>query len=287
MITVLIPAFNEEGAVALTIARIREILEADQSLAGSEILLVDDGSRDNTAAEAEQAGATVVRNPHNLGYGSALKRGIKAAQHEVICIMDADLTYPPEAIPMLYREYCRGFDMVVGARTGEHYRQSALKAPMRRVLQFLVEYTANRKIPDVNSGFRIFDRATAGAFFDHLCNTFSFTTSLTLAYMMNDRFVTYVYIDYFERRGRSKVRMIRDSLRTLQYILEAVMYYNPLKIFMLMSGLLLATAVIGFLAGAVTRLNAPYYLSVGCVLIAILVFCFGLLAVLLKQIMQK
>jgi hypothetical protein len=177
--------------------------------------------------------------------------------------------------------------MVVGQRSGQHYRESLFKAPMRWVLKFLVEYAAGRRIPDINSGLRVFDRKTAIAFFPHVCDTFSFTTSLTLAYMMNGKFVGYVPISYHRRAGRSKVMLLRDALRTLQYIVEAVIYFNPLKAFLLLASLTVAGSVVSFLLGAILSLKAPYYLGVGGLMLAILTLCLGFLAVLLKQIMLQ
>jgi hypothetical protein len=116
---------------------------------------------------------------------------------------------------------------------------------------------------------------------------FSFTTSLTLAYMMNSKFVAYLEIDYRERVGRSKVRLFRDSVRTLQNILEAATYYNPLKIFLLFGSICLVLAVVSIVFGIILQLVSAFMLGVGAILLAILVFAMGLLAVLLKQIMDR
>lgn len=284
MISVLIPAYNEIGAIHDTVTTIRSVLD-DAGLSDAEILVVDDGSADGTCEKAITAGARVVRNPHNLGYGYSLKRGISAAAFDTIVITDADLTYPADQIPQLLETYRQGFDMVVGARTGKHYRESALKAPLRYVLRLMVEFAAGRKIPDINSGLRIFDRRTVTGYFSHLCNTFSFTTSMTLAYMMNGKFVTYLPIDYNARVGETKVRLFRDSLRTLQYITEAVIFFNPLKAFMLLSAVAVVMSGVSFLAAAVTSLAAPYYLGISGLFLAALILAMGFLAVLLKQIM--
>jgi glycosyltransferase involved in cell wall biosynthesis len=229
----------------------------------------------------------VVQRPHNLGYGSAIKAGILHASNDTIAIIDADLTYPVDAIPVLLTEFGKGFDMVVGARTGEHYRESALKAPLRSLLKLLVEYTAERDVPDVNSGLRIFSKRSIEPYLSHLCDTFSFTTSLTLAYMMTGRFVKYVPIAYHERVGQTKVRLFKDALRTLQYVVQSMIYYNPLRIFILMSMLCVGVATLSFAAGAILGLNAPYYLGIGGLLMALLIFSLGLLADLLRQIMAK
>jgi glycosyltransferase involved in cell wall biosynthesis len=253
MISVVIPALNEEGAIADTVEKACEVLTC-AGLEPFEVVVVDDGSTDRTGEIARSAGAHVVRHPHNVGYGQSIKDGIVAARYETIVICDADGTYPIEAIPNLVRRHREGFDMTVGARTGPNYRESALKVPLRWLLRHLVEYTASRKIPDINSGLRVFERSTVLGYFSHLCDTFSFTTSLTLAYIMTGRFVTYVPIDYHPRIGRSKVMLFRDAIRTFQYILEAAVYFNPLRIFFLATALCLGGAFACFIAALLTHL---------------------------------
>jgi len=286
MISVVIPALNEEIAIGATIAGVSEVLTA-ANLVPFEIVVVDDGSTDQTGKIAEAAGAKVIRHPHNIGYGRSLKNGIAAAQHDMIAICDADGTYPASALPELVRLHRDGFDMAVGQRQGPHYRQSLLKMPMRALLRFLVEWTAGRRIPDINSGLRVFSRAAVMQYFSHLCDTFSFTTSMTLAYMMTGRFVAYTPIDYFERAGRSKVRLFRDAMRTLQYVVEAILYYNPLKIFLLFSLICLVSSALMMAVSFYFAIVTGVILAVGIAMTSVIVFGLGLLAVLLKQIMDK
>ena len=286
MISVIVPAYNEADAIQRSVETIRDVLNRG-GLTGAEIIVIDDGSSDGTGNIALEAGAIVVRQPHNLGYGSALKAGIARATNDTIVIIDADLTYPVEAIPDLVARYREGFDMVVGARSGEHYRESIIKSPLRRLLKAMVEFTAERPVPDVNSGLRVFGKARVTEYLGHLCNTFSFTTSLTLAYMMTGRFVTYVPIAYTERVGQSKVRLFKDAVRTFQYVVQSMIYYNPLRMFILMSVFCVLMAVASFAVGALSDFNAPYYLGIGGLLMALLVFSIGLLADLLRQIMAR
>jgi glycosyltransferase involved in cell wall biosynthesis len=286
MISVVIPALNEQAAIGTTVSEASRVL-TEAGLVPHEIIVVDDGSSDGTGRAAEAAGARVVRHPHNVGYGRSLKKGITIARYDVVAICDADGTYPVDAIPELVRLHHEGFDMVVGQRHGPHYRESVLKVPLRAVLRFLVEWTAGRRIPDINSGLRVFSRAVVMDYFPHLCDTFSFTTSMTLAYMMSNRFVTYHKIDYFERNGRSKVRLFRDSLRTLQYIVEAIVYYNPLKIFLLGSMLCVIVAALMFAVSVSFSIVTGMMLAIGIAMVAILLLGIGLLAVLLRQIMDR
>ena len=286
MISVVIPALNEHDEIGGTVTRVREVLSA-LGVGEYEVIVVDDGSHDETGPRAERAGARVLRHPHNVGYGRSLKDGIEAARYDTIIINDADGTYPIEAIPDLLACYAKGFDMVVGARSGEHYRESLIKMPLRRLLRFIVEFTAGRSIPDINSGLRVFQRAAIIEYYDHLCDTFSFTTSMTLAYMMTGKFVAYVPIDYNKRVGTSKVRLFRNSMKTLQYIIEAAIYYNPLKIFTLMACIVAMASLVSFVLALVAKLNVFFYVGVGGIISSIIVFSLGLLAVLLRQIMLK
>lgn len=236
--SIIIPALNEEKGIARVLDTIAS------TLPDAEVIVVDDASKDETARIAESKGAQVVRHPTNAGYGRSLKDGIKHASHDIIVISDADGSYPIEQIPALLTKMEEGFDMVVGARHGKAYRGSFLKMPARILLKFLVEFTTGKHIPDINSGLRVFRKSQVMPFFPDLCEGFSFTTTITLVYMLTGKFVAYIPIQYHKRVGRSKVRIIRDSLMTLQYITEAMANYNPIKLYLLLSGLALFTTAI-------------------------------------------
>ena len=286
MISIVVPAYNESHSIKDTIQNIKDVLHR-ANMSPYEIIIVDDGSSDNTYKLALENAAVVLRHPHNLGYGAALKTGILKAQYDAVLITDSDGTYPISEIPNLYKKYLEGFDMVVGAREGVVYKGSYIKWPLRIFLRFLVEWTAGRKIPDINSGLRIFSKKTIATYFSRLCNTFSFTTSATLAYMMTGRFVAYMPINYAERIGSSHVRLWRDSLRTLQFIVQAVTYYNPLKIFILLAGICLTGAFISLLIALIFHIATGFVMSVMLISCSILIFSLGLLADLLRQIMSQ
>jgi len=283
VLSVVIPAFNEEAAIAETVESVRAVLTATGE-EGFEIIVVDDGSDDRTGEIAAVHGATVIRKLQNLGYGNSLKIGILAAANDTIIITDADGTYPVDQIPALLATYREGWDMVVGARTGPHYHESPIKSPLRQLLKWLVEFTTGRKIPDVNSGLRVFSRREALPFFGHLSEGFSFTTSITLGYMLRMKTVTYLPMPYHPRVGRTKVRMVRDSLRTIQFIVQAILYYNPMKIFLVLA---MASALIGgltVLAGLAFHAITGILLGVGGMLVAVVIFALGLLGEQLRQI---
>ncbi|NLX53498.1 MAG: glycosyltransferase [Planctomycetaceae bacterium] len=252
-VSIVIPAYNEQEAIHGVVTRLREVLQA----AGipHEILVVDDGSSDATARAAAEAGATVVQHPQNRGYGRSLKTGILAARYDRIAITDADGTYPADRLPELIALSDR-FHMVVGARTGKYYRGTLVKRLGRFFFRLLSEYAAGQRIADINSGMRVFHRHDVRRFFPLICAGFSFTTTTTLVYLLNDLCVHHVPIDYQCREGYSKVNHFRDTLRALQIIVEAILRYNPIKIFLLLAFPFVLLGA-GFLIGAVMGRNWP------------------------------
>jgi glycosyltransferase involved in cell wall biosynthesis len=207
-----------------------------------EIITVDDGSEDGTAAAAEEfdGPVKVLRHRSNRGYGAALKTGIRHARYNTICITDADGTYPNVMIPQLLAGLADGgSDMVVGARTGGNVVLPLVRRPAKWVLGRLASYVVGENIPDMNSGLRAFRRDVAERMFDVLPDGFSFTTTITVAMLTNGYLVAYEPIDYHARIGRSKIRPIRDTLNFVQLILKMGLYFAPLKVFLPLCGLLL------------------------------------------------
>ena len=241
MISVIIPAYNEENAITDTINQIKNVLKKYKN---TEIIVINDASTDNTRENALKTGVRVIDNKSNKGYGYSLKTGIKQAKYNTIIITDADLTYPFDKIPEMLKIKEKGYDMVVGSRTGKYYKESFFKNFLRKVLKLFVEFMADQEIKDINSGLRIFDKDTVLQYLPRLCDTFSFTTSQTLAYMMNGYKVNYLDIPYYKRVGKSKVKLFKYSFITFKYILQAGIYYKPIKIFTLLMLLCIIIALI-------------------------------------------
>jgi polyisoprenyl-phosphate glycosyltransferase len=277
-VTVIIPAYNEEGAIA-------SVLDAVHALPlDTDVIVIDDASTDRTGEIARSHhDVRVLHHPLNRGYGRSVKDALSHAETDIIIVTDADGTYPIEKIPELLEKFQEGFDMVVGARHGSAYRGNFLKMPARIVFKAMVEFITGRHIPDINSGLRVFHKSTVQKYLPDICDGFSFLTTITLVYLLTGKTVTYVPIAYHSRIGHSKVRIIRDTLRTLQYITEVAAIYNPLKLFLLLCVLLIALAGACLLhsiitASAVTFLSAVIFAATSC-----MVFALGLIAVSFRR----
>lgn len=227
-VSVVIPAFNEELAVCEGILELREMFAATDIEA--EIIIVDDGSRDKTAREAKAAGARVIQHRSNRGYGASLKTGIIAASHDIIAITDADGTYPAKYLPAMLKELEHA-DMVVGSRTGADVHIPLTRKPAKWFLRVMANYVSNTKIPDLNSGLRVFRRDVAMQYFAILSDQFSFTTTITLAMLCDKYAVSYLPIDYRKRQGKSKI-MPWDAGSFAVLIMRVAMLFRPLRVFL-------------------------------------------------------
>ena len=271
-VSVVIPALNEGPHIAAQIRAVREELEGVDW--PWEIIVVDDGSDDDTGLEAATEGAFVLRNKRNRGYGASLKRGIREARHDWVLIIDADGTYPVEAIPELLAE-SEDADMVVGARTGAHVAVPFLRRPAKWFLRRLASYLARQRIPDINSGLRLIRKSLVERYEYLLPEGFSFTTTITLAATVNGHEVTFVPISYHARLGKSKIRP-RHAFDFTLLILRTIVFFNPLRVFLPM-GALLALAGLAKFAYDVTLGNLSESAVLG-LLGALIIWAVGLLA---------
>lgn len=271
-ITVVIPAYNEEGAIAEEIDRLHDVMKTlDLTY---EIIIVDDGSADRTAEIAETKPCTVVRQPRNMGYGASLKRGFREARSELVIITDADGTYPATEIPRLL-EQAKDFDMVVGARTGESVHIPLIRRPAKWFLRMFASYLAGQIIPDLNSGLRVIRREHVRRFAHILPSGFSFTTTITLSCMCNELAIGYVPINYLKRIGSSKIKWTH-AYHFMMLILRVTVLFNPLKVFLPL-GLVTFLVGLGKFGYDVTKENLSES-AVMCIIGAMLIWGLGLLA---------
>jgi glycosyltransferase involved in cell wall biosynthesis len=239
--------YNEGSAVQPFLEELNT-LKAEQG--NYEIVLVDDGSTDGIDHEVLRSSVDqLLHHPRNMGYGAALKTGIRHAKGDIIVIIDSDGTYPAKDIPTLVAalDNC---DMAVGARTGADVNIPLARQPAKYVLNKLANYLAEQKIPDLNSGLRAFKKRDVEKFLHLLPRGFSLTTTITLAYLSSDMVVEYIPINYYERKGKSKIRPIADTKNIILTIIRTILYFNPLKVCLPLS------AFLGFLAILVLVISA-------------------------------
>src|SRR5262249_32059213 len=192
----------------------------------------------------ELTAATVLRHEVNRGYGASLKTGIRSAKYDLVCIMDADGTYPADKLPEMIKEGQQA-DMIVGARQAGSGNSSLGRQPAKWFLNRLANFMTGTKIPDLNSGMRVLRRDMVLEYIDILPDRFSFTTTITLAGLCDGYRVKYMPIEYGRRVGNSKIKPI-DALNFFILILRTMTYFRPLRIFVPISLMLLAVGVVKF-----------------------------------------
>ncbi len=272
-ITVIIPAYNEEKGIGEVIDKIEAAM--GNVRASYEVIVVDDGSTDGTAAIVKAKRVRLVQHPYNKGYGAALKTGVKNAEGNIVLFVDADAQQNANDIPRLL-EPMEEYDMVVGART------KGSKIPLLRrlgkfILSTLANYLAGQKIPDLNSGFRAIKKEIVMKYMSILPDTFSFTTTITLATIKEGYNLKYVPIETGERVGSSKIRLFRDGFRFIMLILRTIVLFDPMKVFLPTSLTLVGMLFFFLLHHLIRYLNVPD-VSILLIVSSLIVFFFGLLA---------
>ena len=235
-ISVIIPVFNEAENLGPLLDRLRSV-----PLPAAEVIVVDDGSTDGSAETAIKSGARVVRHPYNIGNGAAVKSGIRAARGKLLVLMDGDGQHRPEDIPKLLAEADR-YQMVVGARAkGSRLRFHRYVA--NHVYNAFASYITKFAVEDLTSGFRVLSRRDALRFIDLLPNTFSYPSTLTLAFLRSGLAVKYVPIQTLYRSGQSKISLIVDGIRFLLIITKIATLFSPFRVFLPVSAFFFFTGV--------------------------------------------
>ena len=273
-VTILLPAYNEAGVIGETIRAIRA-LHPD-----FEILVVDDGSTDNTMREAMEAGANVWPHPYNMGNGAAIKSGLRCARGEWVLMMDADGQHKPEDIARLLEHKDR-YDMVVGARTRQS-ETSAHRDLANWVYNRFASYVTRFKVEDLTSGFRLVRLSVARQFIYLLPNTFSYPSTLTLGYLRSGRTVKYIPIQTKARVGRSKIKLLKDGARFFLIITKIASLFSPFRVFLPIS---MGFFVTGLCYYAYTFLTQGRFTNMSALLFnsSIIIFMIGLVAEQISQ----
>ncbi|WP_294504260.1 glycosyltransferase family 2 protein [uncultured Victivallis sp.] len=229
-VTIIVPAYNESGAIRQVAESLRE------NFPGCRIIIVDDGSSDDTGAIIDSTpGITAIHHQQNRGYGAALKTGIRAAETEYVLMCDADGQHRIEDIRKVM-EAADDYDMVVGIR-GEGSAAPLSRRPGKFILRHFANWLAGEKLPDFNSGLRIFRRKVITQYMHLASDKFSFSTTSSFTMLKTGRRIKYVPIIVKPRIGKSSVRQLRHGTDTLMLMLRLTMLYDPLKVFLHLTGI--------------------------------------------------
>ncbi|GAA3572947.1 glycosyltransferase family 2 protein [Marinobacter xestospongiae] len=223
-LSIVIPAKNESLSIVNLISGILSVVE------NAEVIVVNDGSSDNTGELAEKAGALVVHHPYSKGNGAAIKSGSRVASGTVIVFMDADGQHDPKDIPRLLEKMEEGYDLVVGAR-GRESQASLGRGLANGLYNKLASYMTGHAVKDLTSGFRAVRREKFLEFLYLLPNGFSYPTTSTMAFFRAGYSVAYVRITAHDRKGVSHIRPLKDGIRFLLIIFKIGTLYSPLKLF--------------------------------------------------------
>ena len=278
-ISVVLPAKNEAGAIGQTIEKILALQLVD------EVIVVNDGSSDQTLQVAERAGAKVISHPYSKGNGAAIKTGARHAQGEIIIFMDADGQHDPADIPRFIEKLEQGYDLVVGAR--QKGSQASLGRGFANAFyNKLATYMTEHQVEDLTSGFRAVRAEKFREFLYLLPNGFSYPTTSTMAFFRAGYSVTYIPIHAAKRIGQSHIRLLRDGTRFVLIIFKIATLYSPLKMFLPIAIVLflMATSWYGYTLYEYSRFtNMSALLYTG----SIMIFLMGLISEQITSLMYK
>lgn len=278
-LSIVIPAKNEAENLRGFLPRLLAVV------VDAEIIVVNDGSTDDTIDICEEQGITVVTHPYSKGNGAAIKTGAKTAQGEVIVFLDGDGQHKPEDIPRLLEKLATGYDMVVGARDKQSQADS-FRAIANGVYNWLSSAITGHKILDLTSGFRAVKAEKFREFLYLLPNGFSYPTTSTMAFFRAGYSVGYLPIQTEQRLGESHISLLKDGIRFLLIIFKVGTLYSPLKIFLPVSALFFAAGLFNYIytyttQGTFTNMSAVMLMT------AIIVFLIGLVSEQVTALMYK
>ena len=269
-ISIIIPAYNEAQTVGDLVSKIVELYPE------FEVLVINDGSTDDTSAVAKNAGANVHNHPYNIGNGAAVKSGIRHASGDILVFMDGDSQHDPEDIGKML-EYFPEYDMVVGARSIKG-QSSIGRAIGNKIYNWLASYVAMFPIKDLTSGFRAVKSDLARQLVNLLPKTYSYPSTLTLGALRSGRSLIYIPINIHKRKmGKSKINLIKDGVRFFMIIIRICTLYSPLRVFLPVSFIMfvLGLSYYGytfFSLGRFTNMSALLFTT------SVLIFMMGLIS---------
>lgn len=277
LISIVIPVYNEEKSLASFLDICTSLKEKYPQII--EVIVVDDASSDQSGNILKPRNDIyLITNAYNLGYGASLKRGIRQAKGEWIFIIDADGTYPIERL-IDFLPYLSDYDMVVGSRAIENNNIPLLRRPAKKFLNWFASFIVKFPIPDLNSGMRLFRREYCLEFWGLYPSRFSFTSTITLAFIRSNYLIKYIPIDYYKRIGDSSISPW-DFFGFLALVFRIAFYFNPLRFLIPFSLVFILT---GFIKGFydLFNINLVGNFSILLIILGLMILVTGLLVDLL------
>ena len=268
--SIILPAKNEAAALKLLLPQLRALF------AKEEIIVVDDGSTDQTLAVCEANGVRVVTHPHSMGNGAAIKSGARAATGDTLVFMDADGQHRPSDISVLLEKFKQGFEMVVGARTSGS-QAGVHRAFANSFYNKLASWMVGQDVADLTSGFRVVKADKFRKFLYLLPNGFSYPTTITMSFFRAGLPVAYVPIVAAKRVGKSHIRLLRDGGRFLLIIFKIGTLYSPLRLFLPISLLFFFTGL-GYYLYSFLTVHRFTNMSALLFITSVLIFLIGLVS---------
>ncbi len=278
-LSIVMPAKNE----AVNLQKLLPLLQA--TLPGAELIVVNDGSTDNTVALCESLGVRVVSHQYSKGNGASIKSGARHASRDTVVFMDGDGQHKPADILRLYAVFCQGHDMVIGARSAAT-QASVGRLVANTLYNRLSSWMANQTIRDLTSGFRIVNRRKFLKFLYLLPNGFSYPTTITMSFFRAGYSVAYVDIEAGKREGKSHINLLKDGMRFFLIIFKIGTLYSPLKIFVPIAAGFFGLGVAYYLY---TFFNFHTFTNMSAVLFitAVIVFLIGLVSEQVTTLIYK
>lgn len=278
-LSIVIPAKNESQGLARILPDIRRLHPQ------AELIVVNDGSTDDTPDVAARCGAKVVNHPYSKGNGASIKSGARAASGDVIVFMDGDGQHKPEDIQRLIDRMSLGYDMVVGARSSGS-QASRTRWFGNGVYNVVASKVVGHRIPDLTSGFRIVKASLFREFLYLLPNGFSYPTTITMAFFRMGYSVDYLSIIAEERLGKSHIKIVRDGLRFMLIIFKIATLYSPLKLFFPVSVVLFIFGSGHYFYNYLTQARYTN-MSMTLYMASLIVFLMGLVSEQITALMYK
>ena len=279
MLSIILPCLNESRSLEILIPRLV------QSYPDAEIIVVNDGSSDDSAKVASQAGVKVISNPYSKGNGAAIKTGAREAKGNILVFMDADGQHEPKDIERLLMNLETGYDMVIGARS--YGSQASFgRWCANSFYNWLASWITGHKIADLTSGFRAVNANKFKEFLHLLPNGFSYPTTITMAFFRAGYNVNYIPIVAQKRIGKSHIKLLKDGIRFLLIIFKIGTLYSPLKLF---GPLSFTFFILGSTYYSYTFITDGRFTNMGMLLFttSILIFSIGLISEQITQLLYS